>query len=219
MADPNSNKPDQPAAAGRKPEDAAERLNEILSSPIENPFSGESPAAPVPADAAAKSAPPPDRTGSVSADALPPDLAAWQGAAFVPETARQAAAQSATEAVSAQPSAPAAQPAQAPAAPLDSAGSRAIAKVRRLMLVSTLLTALAIAAVFAVIGYRVFQGGESQPATQATLTLPPGAKIVQTAIAEDRIVLTLQVGGALEIRTYDLKTLKPLGRLNFSTVP
>ena len=26
MADPNSNKPDQPAAAGRKPEDAAERL-------------------------------------------------------------------------------------------------------------------------------------------------------------------------------------------------
>jgi len=87
------------------------------------------------------------------------------------------------------------------------------------MLVSTLLTALAIAAVFAVIGYRVFQGGESQPATQATLTLPPGAKIVQTAIAEDRIVLTLQVGGALEIRTYDLKTLKPLGRLNFSTVP
>ena len=45
------------------------------------------------------------------------------------------------------------------------------------------------------------------------------AILLASAIADDRIVLTLQVGGALEIRTYDLKTLKPLGRLNFSIVP
>lgn len=87
------------------------------------------------------------------------------------------------------------------------------------MLISTVLTALAVAVVLGIIGYRLFRSEESQAPTQATLTLPPGAKIVQTAIADDRIVLTLQVGGALEIRTYDLKTLKPLGRLNFSTVP
>ena len=105
------------------------------------------------------------------------------------------------------------------ATPPDAGAARVIAKVRRLMLVSTVLTALAVAAVLGIIGYRLFRSEGSQAPTQATLTLPPGAKIVQSAIADDRIVLTLQVGGALEIRTYDLKTLKPLGRLNFSTVP
>ena len=114
----------------------------------------------------------------------------------------------------------AAEPAPAPqATPSDPGAARVIAKVRRLMLVSTVLTALAVAAVLGIIGYRLFRSEGSQAPTQATLTLPPGAKIVQSAIADDRIVLTLQVGGALEIRTYDLKTLKPLGRLNFSTVP
>ena len=92
-------------------------------------------------------------------------------------------------------------------------------RVRRMMLIAGLTTALAVAAVLIAIGYRLFRSEGSQAPTQATLTLPPGAKIVQSAIADDRIVLTLQVGGALEIRTYDLKTLKPLGRLNFSTVP
>lgn len=88
------------------------------------------------------------------------------------------------------------------------------------MLISTLLTALAIVAVFSVIGYRVFRGeGRFEAPTQATLTLPQGARIVQTALAEDRIVLTLEIGGALEIRTYDLKTLEPLGRLTFTSVP
>ena len=88
------------------------------------------------------------------------------------------------------------------------------------MLVSTVLTAIAIAAVLGIIGYRLFtSGGRQDATTQATLTLPPGAKIVQTAIGADRLVLTLDVGGAVEVRTYDLRTLKPLGRLNFTTVP
>jgi hypothetical protein len=200
MADPNSEKPDQPAAAeGRTPEDAAARLNEILTSPIENPFGpGAKPAASRP-----------DAAGSEPAPALPPDFAAWAGAkAPSPEAAPDKAAAPRAE------SGPAPQGAQP-----DPGAARAIAKVRRLMLISTVLTALAVAVVLGIIGYRLFRSEGSQAPTQATLTLPPGAKIVQSAIAEDRIVLTLQVDGALEIRTYDLKTLKPLGRLNFSTVP
>jgi hypothetical protein len=203
MADPSSDKPDQPAAAeGRTPEDAAARLNEILSSPIEDPFAPE--------------AKPP----------VPPDFAAWAGAKPSPEGAPEAAAAPSVEPASAQAGGapPAAEPApppqgapQGPSPDPNAAG--VIAKVRRLMLISTVLTALAVAAVLGIIGYRLFHSEGSQAPTQATLTLPPGAKIVQTAIADDRIVLTLQVGGALEIRTYDLKTLKPLGRLNFSTVP
>jgi len=103
-------------------------------------------------------------------------------------------------------------------APLDPAAARLLAKVRRLMVVSTLFTALTVTAVLGVIGYRVFRSEGSAP-TQATLTLPSGARIVHTAVADDRIVLTLELNGATEIRTYDLKTLKPLGRLNFNNVP
>jgi hypothetical protein len=210
MADPSSEKPDQPAAAeGRTPEDAAARLNEILSSPIEDPFGPE-----------AKHRAPPDAAGSAAAPALPPDFAAWEGAKTSPPEAApdkpDKAAAPRVEPASAEAAAVAAPQGAQP----DPGAARVIAKVRRLMLISTVLTALAIAAVFGIIGYRVFQGqGRQEAPNQATLTLPAGAKIVQTAIAEDRIVLTLQIGGALEIRTYDLKTLKPLGRLTFSSVP
>ena len=139
---------------------------------------------------------------------MPPDFAAWAGA-------EPASAQAGGGPPAAEP----APPGVPQGAPPDPNAAGVIAKVRRLMLISTVLTALAVAAVLGIIGYRLFHSEGSQAPTQATLTLPPGAKIVQTAIADDRIVLTLQVGGALEIRTYDLKTLKPLGRLNFSIVP
>ena len=36
---------------------------------------------------------------------------------------------------------------------------------------------------------------------------------------EDRIAVTVDAGGAIEIRTFDLKTLKPTGRLRFATEP
>jgi hypothetical protein len=52
-----------------------------------------------------------------------------------------------------------------------------------------------------------------------TLTLPRGARIVGTAIAGDRLVITLQIDGATEIRTFDIKTLQPAGRLSFASVP
>ena len=45
------------------------------------------------------------------------------------------------------------------------------------------------------------------------------ATVVATAVAEDRIAVTLDVGGATEIRTFDLKSLKPAGRLRFATEP
>ena len=39
---------------------------------------------------------------------------------------------------------------------------------------------------------------------------------MQTAVAGDRIVVTVDVGGAIEIRTFDAKTLRPAGRLRFA---
>jgi hypothetical protein len=104
------------------------------------------------------------------------------------------------------------------AAPLDPAAARMVAKVRWLMLISAATTLVAIAAVIGVIGYRVFKAEGSAPA-DVTALLPKGARVISTAVAEDRIAVTLDVGGAIEIRTFDAKTLKPTGRLRFATEP
>jgi hypothetical protein len=52
-----------------------------------------------------------------------------------------------------------------------------------------------------------------------TALLPKGAKIVSTAVTEDRIAVTVDVAGTLEVRTFDLRTLRPAGRLRFATEP
>jgi len=95
-----------------------------------------------------------------------------------------------------------------------------VAKVRWLMLISGVTTMVAIAAVIGVIGYRVFKAeGSAAAMVDVTAQLPKGARIVATAVAEDRIAVTIVVDGATEIRTFDAKTLKPAGRLRFATEP
>jgi hypothetical protein len=103
-------------------------------------------------------------------------------------------------------------------APLDPAAARIVAKVRWLMVIAGATTLLAIAAVIGVIGYRVFKAEGSAPA-DVTALLPKGARVIAASVAEDRIAVTLDVGGAIEIRTFDAKTLKPAGRLKFATEP
>jgi hypothetical protein len=93
------------------------------------------------------------------------------------------------------------------------------ARVRRMMLIAGLTTALAIAAVLVAIGYRLFRSEGSIVATDATATLPKGARIVGTGIAGDRLVVTLDIGGVTEIRTFDAHTLKPVGTLKFVREP
>ena len=82
------------------------------------------------------------------------------------------------------------------------------ARVRRMMLIAGLTTALAVAAVLIAIGYRLFRTEGSAVATDITATLPKGARIVSTGVAGDRLVVTLDIGGATEIRTFDAHTLK-----------
>ena len=78
------------------------------------------------------------------------------------------------------------------------------ARVRRMMLIAGLTTALAVCAVLVAIGYRLFRAeGSAATATEVTATLPKGARIVSTAVAGERLVVTLDVGGAVEIRTFD----------------
>ena len=97
------------------------------------------------------------------------------------------------------------------------------ARVRRLMLIAGLTTALAVAAVVIAIGYRLFraEGSAGQSAARANVTamLPKGARVIAISAAQDRIVVTIELAGALEARTFDLKTLAPDGRLRFATEP
>ncbi|TMJ56870.1 MAG: hypothetical protein E6G85_00355 [Alphaproteobacteria bacterium] len=93
------------------------------------------------------------------------------------------------------------------------------ARVRRMMLIAGLTTALAIAAVLIAIGYRLFRSEGSLVTTDTTATLPRGARIVSTGVAGDRLVVTLDIGGITEIRTFDAKTLRPAGKLRFVNEP
>ena len=93
------------------------------------------------------------------------------------------------------------------------------ARVRRMMLIAGLTTGLAVAAILIAIGYRLFKAeGRTNPA-EITAVLPKGAKIVSAGLAGDRVVVTLDIAGSTEIRTFDAHTLKALGRLRFVNEP
>ena len=93
--------------------------------------------------------------------------------------------------------------------PLDPEQQKIVARVRWLMLISGFATVLGIAVVIGVIGYRVYRSEGSVAPAEVTALLPKGAKIVATAVADGRIAVTVELGGAIEVRTFDLKTLKP----------
>jgi hypothetical protein len=40
--------------------------------------------------------------------------------------------------------------------------------------------------------------------------------VLSSAVGDGHIVLTLEVDGAIELRTFDLATLKPLGRVRLA---
>jgi hypothetical protein len=95
-----------------------------------------------------------------------------------------------------------------------------ILRVRRMMLIAGLTTALGVAAVLVAIGYRLFhEEGSTLAPAEMTEMLPKGARITATSTAGDRLVVTLDIGGVTEIRTFDARTLKPAGRLRFTNGP
>ena len=96
-----------------------------------------------------------------------------------------------------------------------------MARVRRMMLIAGLTSALAVAVVLIAVGYRLYRGEGSPAAASADIiaTVPKGARILSTAVAGERLVLTLDIAGVTEIRTFDAKTLKPAGKLKFISEP
>jgi hypothetical protein len=105
--------------------------------------------------------------------------------------------------------------------PLTPAQARIVARVRWLMLISGFATVLGIAVVLGIVGYRMFRsaGTSTAAATDVIALLPKGAKIIATSAAGDALIVTIEIGGATEIRSFDARTLAPLGRLRFATEP
>src|SRR4051812_38503908 len=103
--------------------------------------------------------------------------------------------------------------------PLDPAAAQVIAKARRLMLVSALFTLLAVAGVLVLVGYRVFRSEGSAPRGEVNLGLPQGAKVIGTAVGDDRLVLTIDLAGRTEVHVFDLRTLQPRGRITLQPAP
>ena len=87
------------------------------------------------------------------------------------------------------------------------------------MAVAGATTLVAIAAVLGVIGYRVFKSEGSVPPVEVTALLPKGARVVAISAAEDRLIVGVDIAGAIEARTFDVKTLRPTGRLTFANEP
>jgi len=104
--------------------------------------------------------------------------------------------------------------------PLDPEAARIVAKVRRLMMIASLTTFIAVAVVIGVIGYRVFKDeGRAQAGLDADAPWPNGARIVSSAMNDDRLALTIETANGLEVRFFDLRTLKPAGRLPLGGKP
>ena len=69
-----------------------------------------------------------------------------------------------------------------------------------------------------VVGYRIFTAGRGT-ASDGVIALPKGARVISTSASAGRVAVLLDVDGASELRTFDIKTLKQTGRLRFTTEP
>ena len=104
------------------------------------------------------------------------------------------------------------------AASAESEAASLVARARTMMIISALTTVLAIAAVVTVVGYRIFAAGPGT-ASDGVIALPKGARVVSTAASAGRLAVLIDVDGASELRTFDIKTLKETGRIRFATEP
>ncbi|HLL26839.1 MAG TPA: DUF6476 family protein [Xanthobacteraceae bacterium] len=98
--------------------------------------------------------------------------------------------------------------------------TRVVARVRRLMFGSLLIMAAGFLAVFGVIAYRLYAGAErARPPIEETLNLARGARVISTAATGDRLVVTVENAGLVEVLIYDLETLQPKGRFTIKPTP
>jgi hypothetical protein len=100
--------------------------------------------------------------------------------------------------------------------PLDPAAQAVVDRVRRMSMLSGIATVLGISVVIVMVGWRIYRAGDAPPVqAEIVASLPKGAKVTATAVAGDRVIVTVDVGGVVELRSFDARTLQPVGRLRF----
>jgi hypothetical protein len=98
--------------------------------------------------------------------------------------------------------------------------ARIVARVRRLMFGSLLVMAAGFLAVFSVIAYRLYTSAErARTPIEETLNLARGARVMSTAATDNRLVVTVESGGFVEVLIYDIETLQPKGRFTIKPTP
>jgi hypothetical protein len=102
---------------------------------------------------------------------------------------------------------------------VDRNAAQVVNKIRWMMIISGATTIIAIAAVLGVVSYRLLRSDAGAAPADVTALLPAGARVVSIATSEDRIVATIDLGGTFEVRTFDLRSLRPTGRLRFAPEP
>lgn len=103
---------------------------------------------------------------------------------------------------------------------LNPAQERVLRKLRRFAAFSGVIMILGFIAVFGAIGYKLLSGRKSAPAEIAgTIQLPKGANVRAAVISGDLIAVTLERGGLVETRFYDLATRAARGSLSFASEP
>jgi hypothetical protein len=104
--------------------------------------------------------------------------------------------------------------------PLDPSAQAVVNKVRRMSTISGIATVLGISVVITMVGYRIYKSSESAPVSvDVVAMLPKGARVIATGVSGDRVVVTIDVNGVTEIRSFDARTLQPAGRLRFANEP
>jgi hypothetical protein len=101
----------------------------------------------------------------------------------------------------------------------NAAERRVVRKLRGMMIGSSLVMIVGFLAVFGVIAYRLSSGAEKVRAPEASLQLPAGARVLSATAGEGRLLVTIEVAGATEVRIFDLNTLEARGRLRLSPQP
>ncbi len=93
-------------------------------------------------------------------------------------------------------------------------------KLRGFAAFSGLLMAFGFLALFGAIGYRVVIGWKSAPAQiEATLRLPKGARVLATSVGEGLIAVTIDRGGTVETRLFDVRDHSPRGVIGYAAEP
>ncbi|WP_299816309.1 hypothetical protein [uncultured Roseibium sp.] len=102
-------------------------------------------------------------------------------------------------------------------APLDPAALRIQAKLKRLLLGSSLVMVAGFVAVFAAIVYKIntYEADPSETGFAETLSVAPGTEVLQATMSEGMLLLLVSEEGKKALLRFDPVSGKQLGRTEF----